>query len=237
MNDGCLLSRDIARYSYLNNALVLTTDSDFIFYNLPGVIFINGYKGGPLYITRRHLLMKHLNIQEFQLYYFVVLNGNDFLKRQAINTESGKKFLPPPQLLEEIKTHCATKQDCEKHFKEHTNQELREIYEKVASLYASNQVDLPWSALTNDVAEVEAVKSKIPKGFFSLVSVLIILDALLEISNEFSRSYNTTGFNMIFTSFVGVPLLQTPEFNESCRKEREAFDRSRNHREDREENV
>lgn len=162
-----MLSRDIARYSYLNNAFVLTTDSDFIFYNLPGVIFINWYKDDQLYITKRDLFMRHLGVEEFQLYYFVVLNGNDFLKRQEIKTASGSRYLSLPELLEEVKSHCATKEDCEKHFREHTSKELREVYEKVASLYSINQVDFPWSALTNDVAEVEAIRSKIPEGFRS----------------------------------------------------------------------
>ena len=162
-----MLSRDIARYSCLNSAFVLTTDSDFIFYNLRGVIFYNQCNGNQLYITKRSLLMKHLGIKEFQLYYFIVLNGNDFLKRQKIITENRHKPLTTIELLQEIKSHCTTKEDCEKHFRKYTSNELRDVYEKVASLYSVNQVDFPWSALTNDVAEVEAIRSKIPKGFHS----------------------------------------------------------------------
>ena len=111
--------------------------------------------------------MRHLGIKEFQLYYFVVLNGNDFLKRQKIRIGYRSKPLTTIELLQEIKSHCTTKEDCEKHFRKHTRNELRDVYEKVVSLYSVNQVDFPWSTLTNDVAEVEAIRSKIPEGFHS----------------------------------------------------------------------
>ena len=160
-----LYSRDIARYSFLKNAVVLTTDSDFLFYNLDGVIFMNLENNGTLYVTKRSLLMEQLGIEEFQLLYFVVLSGNDFSSRQALKCGDSQKYLNSEELLDEIKTRCKTMEDCEKHFRENTNLELRDYFEKVQNLYQSEQVDYPWNALTTDVEEAKAIRSLSLEGW------------------------------------------------------------------------
>ena len=46
----------------------------------------------------------------------------------------------------------------------------------------------------------------------------LALDTLIQVYRGFPISYNTTGFNTVFTAMFGIPLLQTPEFKAQCRE-------------------
>ena len=172
-----------------------------------------------LFVTSRTLFVKALDVHLFHLYYIVILNGNDFCEKVKFHTESGKQPLSLQELIKEIKRKCTTEEDCARHFKQHTNRELKDEFEKVKNLYNFNQVDYPYNNLTTDLADVEAIQSKIPESFV-IFGTSFVLDVLLEIGKAFSRCYQNTGFNLIYSASYGVPLVQPLEYEECCRSEK-----------------
>ena len=75
-----LILRDIARYAKEHNTLVLTGDSDFCIFDIPGVVFLDDViRGRNISVMTRDLIFTELCIyNEFQLFFLIYLQGNDF---------------------------------------------------------------------------------------------------------------------------------------------------------------
>ena len=74
-----LIFRDIARYAKEHNTLVLTGDSDFYIFDIPGVVFLDDViRGRNISVMTHQLILSKLHITEFQLFFLIYLLGNDF---------------------------------------------------------------------------------------------------------------------------------------------------------------
>ena len=74
-----LILRDIARYAKEHNTLVLTGDSDFCIFDIPGVVFLDDViRGRNISVMTRDLILSKLCITELQLFFLIYLQGNDF---------------------------------------------------------------------------------------------------------------------------------------------------------------
>ena len=76
-----LILRDIARYAKEHNTLVLTGDSDFCIFDIPGVVFLDDVITNEVdfSVVTRDLIFTELCIyNEFQLFFLIYLQGNDF---------------------------------------------------------------------------------------------------------------------------------------------------------------
>ena len=83
--------RDIASYCLKKNAYVLTNNNEFLFYNIPGVVLLpDRLFNDDLYVYTRSDILKCLDLKEFQLYYYVLISGNDFTKNHAKKLGNGR---------------------------------------------------------------------------------------------------------------------------------------------------
>ena len=75
-----LILRDIARYAKAHNTLVLTKDSDFCIFDIPGVVFLDDVITNEVdfSVMTRDLILSKLSVDEFQLFFLIYLQGNDF---------------------------------------------------------------------------------------------------------------------------------------------------------------
>ena len=75
-----LILRDIARYAKEHNTLVLTKDSDFCIFYIPGLVFLDDVITNEVdfSVMTRDLIFTELCINELQLFFLIYLQGNDF---------------------------------------------------------------------------------------------------------------------------------------------------------------
>ena len=74
-----LILRDIARYARIHNTLVLTKDADFCIFDIPGLVFLDDViRGRNISVMTRQLILSKLSVDEFQLFFLIYLQGNDF---------------------------------------------------------------------------------------------------------------------------------------------------------------
>ena len=83
-----LILRDIARYAKEHNTLVLTRDSDFYIFDIPGVVFLDDViRGRNISVMTRDLILSKLSVDEFQLFFLIYLQGNDFSEGRNTGNE------------------------------------------------------------------------------------------------------------------------------------------------------
>ena len=83
-----LILRDIARYAKAHNTLVLTKDSDFCIFDIPGVVFLDDViRGRNISVMTRDLILSKLSVDEFQLFFLIYLQGNDFSEGRNTGNE------------------------------------------------------------------------------------------------------------------------------------------------------
>ena len=84
-------SRDIACYCLKKKAYVLTSNSDFLVYNIPGVVLLpDRLFKDDLYVYTRSKILECLDLKEFQLYYYVLISGNNFTKNYEKKLGNGR---------------------------------------------------------------------------------------------------------------------------------------------------
>ena len=77
---GIECDKDIARYAKEHNTLVLTGDSDFCIFDIPGVVFMEDVITNEVdfSVMTRELIKSELSVDDFQLFFLIYLLGNDF---------------------------------------------------------------------------------------------------------------------------------------------------------------
>ena len=70
---------------------MLTSNSDFLVYNIPGVVLLpDRLFIDDLYVYTRSKILECLNLKEFQLYYYVLISGNNFTKNYEKKLGNGR---------------------------------------------------------------------------------------------------------------------------------------------------
>ena len=146
--------RDIARFCREKKALVLTGDSDFLVFELEGIVLIDGIKSlfhPRVYYQER--ILQHFNISREQLYYFVTLRGNDFIgaSNNVLKKDENTK-MSPSETLEYVKQHFTQAVTTTKK------------YQKVKEYYENRQVEYPWNSLTLDKSKATTIKQRVKQG-------------------------------------------------------------------------
>ena len=151
-----IISSDIANYCYKHNAMILTNDSDFLFYDLKGVIILDlvNIQNETVFVFQRKLLLQQFKLSELQLFYFAARHGNDFIK----HTRNQNEWIDIGETLRHISRNCNTISDCKKDFKNQWNYELTNELDVVYANYSIKQVEYPISLLTLDLGKVNEVK-------------------------------------------------------------------------------
>ena len=142
--------------------MVLTGDSDFLVFELKGVVLLDGVKSlfhPRVYYQKK--ILEHFKVSREQLYYFVALRGNDFINASRLlsKIEDDKK-MSPAETLEYAKTHFTQTVT--------TNKK----YQRVKWYYCTKHIEDPWSTLTYKKSEVTAIKPWLDGG--STVSSLFL---------------------------------------------------------------
>ena len=154
-----IISSDIANYCYKHNAMILTNDSDFLFYDLKGVIILDlvNIQEETIFVFQRSLMLYQFKLSELQLFYFVARHGNDFIK----HTRNQDEKIDIGETLRHISRNCKTISDCKKDFKNQWNYELTNELDVVKAIYSTKQVEYPISLLTLDLGKVNEVKNSV----------------------------------------------------------------------------
>lgn len=160
-----LITRDVARFCSIKNALVLTNDSDFLVYDLKGVILLprNPFRE-DLYVYERSKILETFDLKEVQLYYYIMISGNDFTKNHASKLGNGLEATVQ-NTLDYIRENCKSKRECKEDYEElFPDDDAMEEFEMLEKLYSCQQVVAPWNCLTTDVNSVEELKTKVSEG-------------------------------------------------------------------------
>ena len=154
-----IISSDIANYCYKHNAMILTNDSDFLFYDLKGVIILDlvNIQNETVFVFQRKLLLQKFNIKECQLFYFAARHGNDFIK----HTRNQNEWIDIGETLRHISRNCKSRPDSLIDFKNQWNYELTNELHLVYLNYSIKQVEYPISLLTLDLGKVNEVKNSV----------------------------------------------------------------------------
>ena len=160
------INSDIASYSIKKDALVLTNDSDFLVYDLKGVILLpRNFFREELYVYTRTKILDFLGFQEFQLHYYIMISGNDYTKQHPSKLRDGHEATVE-NTLDYIREVCKSKRECKEDYEEmYPENDAMEEFEMLEKLYSCKQVEIPWNCLTTDIDRVDEIKTKIPEGF------------------------------------------------------------------------
>ena len=142
-----LIFRDIARYAKEHNTLVLTRDSDFYIFDIPGVVFLDDVITNEVdfSVMTRDLIFTELCIcNEFQLFFLIYLQGNDFSEGK----NSDNKLI---QNLYYVKKHIPKKL-------KFTDEKYGDIdLTPIRKQYSlDNGVPYPFNMITAEVSEMES---------------------------------------------------------------------------------
>lgn len=144
---------DIASFCRKRNALVLTSDSDFLLFDLKGVILFDRIAAlnSPI-VYRQEKILNHFKMNKEQIYYFVSLRGNDFVSPTVTIQNSEKKRLGAKEAI--------------KYVKDHFTHEVKSYkkYNIVKAYYNIHQVNYPWNTITTDVLKESIAKKNITLG-------------------------------------------------------------------------
>ena len=153
---GSIIYSDIALYCYKHNAIVLTNDSDFLLYDLKGVIILDlvDLQNESVFVYQRKLLLQQFRLSELQLFYFVARHGNDFIK----HTRKQDERIDIGKTLRHVSSECKTISSCKRDFRNQWNYEMTDELDLVYAIYGTKQVEYPTSLLTLDINEVNEVK-------------------------------------------------------------------------------
>ena len=142
--------------------MVLTGDSDFLVFELKGVVLLDGVKSlfhPRVYYQKK--ILEHFKVSREQLYYFVALRGNDFINASRLLSKiDDDKKMSPAETLEYAKAHFTQAVT--------TNKK----YQRVKWYYCTKHIEDPWSTLTYKKSEVTAIKQWLDGG--STVSSLFL---------------------------------------------------------------
>ena len=160
------INSDIASYSIKKDALVLTSDSDFLVYDLKGVILLpRNFFREDLYVYTRTKILDFLGFQEFQLHYYIMISGNDYTKHHPSKLRDGREATVE-NTLDYIREVCKSQRECKEDYEEmYPDDDAMEEFEMLEKLYSCKQVEIPWNCLTTDIDRVDEIKTKIPEGF------------------------------------------------------------------------
>ena len=166
VNTPVLILSDIASYCSKKNALVLTNDSDFFVYDLPGVILLpRSVFREDLYVYTRSKILECLGLKELQLYYYIMISGNDFTKNHAAKLGDGREA-SIPNTLDYIRENCKSKRECKEDYEEmFPDDDAMDEFDMLEKYYSCKQVEAPWNSLTTDIESLEEIKAKVSEGF------------------------------------------------------------------------
>ena len=211
--------RDIASYCSKKKAYVLTSNSDFLVYNIPGVVLLpDRLFKDDLYMYHRSDILKCLRLTEFQLYDFVMISGNDFTENQAVKLSDGRLVRAPINLYA-FQKMCKSKREWEEDYEERfPNNNVMDEFEKVKKYYScEQQVEAPWNCLTTDIESLDEIKMKVSEGL-ALRMISDFLENLITINEELRRFYQKYARKYIFSMHIGMPMIQSVEFEEQRRE-------------------
>ena len=142
-----MILRDIARYAKEHNTLVLTRDSDFYIFDIPGVVFLDDViRGRNISVMTRDLIFTELCINELQLFFLIYLQGNDFSDgRNPGNVHNLH------QTLDYVKKHAPM--ELEITDPNYGDVDLTPIKEQYS---LDNGVPYPFNMITAEVSEMES---------------------------------------------------------------------------------
>ena len=142
--------------------MVLTGDSDFLVFELKGVVLLDGVKSlfhPRVYYQKK--ILEHFKVSREQLYYFVALRGNDFINASRLLSKiDDDKKMSPAETLEYAKAHFTQAVT--------TNKK----YQRVKWYYCTRHIEDPWSTLTYEESEVTEIEQWLDSG--STVSSLFL---------------------------------------------------------------
>lgn len=200
-------------------AYVLTSNSDFLVYNIPGVVLLpDRLFEDDLYLYTRSEILKCLDMTEFQLYDYVIISRNDFTKNQAVKLSDGRLVRASIKLYT-FQKMCKSKREWKEDYKERfPNDNVMDEFEKVEKYYScKQQVEAPWNCLTTDIENLDEIKTKVSEGL-ALRMFSQFLGNLMMINEELRRFYQKYARKYIFSMRIGMPMIQSVEFEEQCRE-------------------
>ena len=141
-----LILRDIARYAKEHNTLVLTGDSDFCIFDIPGVVFLDDVITNEVdfSVMTRDLILSKLSVDEFQLFFLIYLQGNDF----SDGRNTGNELI---QTLEYVQANAPM--ELKFTDKKYGDVDLTPIKEQYSLV---NGVPYPFNMITAEVSEMES---------------------------------------------------------------------------------
>lgn len=135
--------------------MVLTSDSDFLIFEVQGVIILDGIKSlNNPWVYYPTMILNHFHISKEQLYYFIAIRGNDFVNPSTAILMKDEKKMSVADTMEYVKKHFTP---------EVKNSEKYKIIEQYYSL---KQVTFPWNLVTTDIFKVKMVKKNINNRSF-----------------------------------------------------------------------
>ena len=143
-----LILRDIARYAKEHNTLVLTNDSDFCIFDIPGLVFLDDVITNEVdfSVMTRDLIFTELCINELQLFFLIYLQGNDFFDGR--NPGNVHKLR---QTLEYVKNNTSMElKFTDPNYGDVDLTPIRKQYSLV------NEVPYPFNMITAKVSEMES---------------------------------------------------------------------------------
>ena len=156
------------------------------------------------------MLLKDYKLTEFQLFYFVALHGNDFIR----HNNSDNIWIDFDKTLRHIQKKCKNRKDCLIDYQNLWNIVMTNELDLVNAIYSSKQVEYPYSLITLELDQVNEVKN-VMEGliFYSL----LFLDDLNCIVEDIKYPYQRTALDIILSPCLGCPLISAYEFKEKCR--------------------
>ena len=198
---------------------MLTSNSDFLVYNIPGVVLLpDRLFIDDLYVYTRSKILKCLDMTEFQLYDYIMISRNDFTKNHAVKLSDGRLVRAPINLYA-FQKMCKSKREWEEDYKERfPNDNVMDMSKKVKKYYScKQQVKAPWNCLTTDIKSLNKIKTKVSEGLVLRI-FSEFLENLITINEELRRFYQKYARKYIFSMRIGMPIIQSVEFEKQRRE-------------------
>ena len=143
-----LILRDIAKYAREHDALVLTGDTDFCIFEIPGVVFLDDVittKEDFVSIVTLSKIYANFRVDQLQLFFFIYLQGNDIFK--------GKDWKKSKELFNTVKyVQANAPTDLVFTDPRHGSVDLTPIKEQYSLV---NGVPYPFNMIATKVSEME----------------------------------------------------------------------------------
>ena len=78
-------------------------------------------------------------------------------------------------------------------------------------------MEAPWNCLTTDIESLDEIKMKVSEGL-ALRMISDFLENLITINEELRRFYQKYARKYIFSMHIGMPMIQSVEFEEQRRE-------------------